>query len=270
MLNRAARKLVVAAPWVAMILWLSSFHSASAQSIETLNPTQREIYRQQQRLSSASDEERRDALMSLGAMHVAEASRAALPGLSDPSVKVRAIAAKAILWLSPSESVPALIPLLSDKDEFVRREASYSLGLTGSKAATAPLIERLLNDKEDGVRGAAAVALGQIGDETSVIPLANVLSGQSKRKGKQEQNEFVLRATAEALGRIKSRAAVPALIAVVTNEKLSSDVRREAVRALGSIGDPSAAAALNQVAVSNDPYLSHAAYQSLKQLSNQR
>ena len=64
----------------------------------------------------------------------------------------------------------ALIPLLSDKDEFVRREAAYALGLTRSRSATAALTERLLKDKEDGVRGAAAVALGQIADEAAVVP----------------------------------------------------------------------------------------------------
>lgn len=205
--------------------------------------------------------------MRLGSMHLTEASRAALPGLADPSPMVRVVAAKAILSLSPPEAVQALLPLLIDKDEFVRRETSYALGLTRSKNATAALVERLLQDKEDGVRGAGAVALGQIGDESAVVPLATVLTGHAKRKGKQEQNEFVLRAAAEALGQIRSRAGVPALIAVVTNENLSSDIRREAARALGLIGDPAAVPALTQASISSDPHLSLAAYESLKKIS---
>ena len=54
----------------------------------------------------------------------------------------------AVLALPPSDSVSALIPLLSDKDEFVRQEAAYALGKTRSTSAVAPLIERLANDKK--------------------------------------------------------------------------------------------------------------------------
>ena len=70
-----------------------------------------------------------------------------------------------------------LLPLLNDKDEFVRREVAYALGHTRSRSATSALSDRLLNDKEDGVRGAAAVALGQIADEAAVIALV----GASRR-----------------------------------------------------------------------------------------
>lgn len=258
---------MILARWFACVLCLSLAYSISAQSTETLTPTQLEIHKQRERLNSSSDEDRRDALMRLGAIRLSEASRAALPGLTDASPMVRVTAVKAILSLSPAESVQALVPLLGDKDEFVRRETSYALGLTRSKDAVAPLVDRLLQDKEDGVRGAAAVALGQIGDENAVVSLATVLTGQARRKGKQEQNEFVLRAVAEALGLIRSRAGVPALISALSNEKLSSDIRREAAQALGLIGDPNSVAALNQATMSSDPYLSAAASEALKKIS---
>lgn len=253
--------------FVACLYFAAPHPSLGSQSPETLTPIQRQIQTERERLSSSSDEERRDALMRLGAMHVGEASRAALAGLTDPSIMVRAIAAKAVLSLPVTESVPALLPLLNDKNEFVRREAAYALGLTGSKAATSALVDHLLNDKEDGVRAAAAVALGQIADETSVVTLATVLTGQAKRKGKQEKNEFVLRAVATALGRTGSPAGVPALITALMNEKLAGDVRREAAASLGSIGDRSAIDALTRAANSSDPYLAHIAFQSLKKIS---
>lgn len=205
--------------------------------------------------------------MRLGAMHLAEASRGAARGLVDASPMVRAVAAKAILSLPVSEAVASIIPLLSDRDEFVRREAVYALGLTQSKSATAAVTERLLTDKEDGVRAAAAVALGHIADETSVVALATVLTGQAKRKGKQERNDFVLRACATALGRIRSSVGVPALISTLTNETLHDDVRREAAAALGLIGDRSAIPALTHAVNSNDPYLSRTAYEALKRIS---
>ncbi len=244
---------------------------AYIQQTSSLTRVQTEIEKQRQRLSASDLEERRDAVMKLGAMHLADASRAAAKALRDESPMVRAVAVKAILSLGADESVAALTPLLSDKDEFVRRELAYALGLTKSRQATATLTQLLLNDKENGVRAAAAVALGEVGDDNAVVPLSNVLSGDLNsgggKKRKAEKNVFVLRAAARSLGQIRSRAAVPALIAALGNEKLVDDVRREAAHALGMIGDPSAVPALRVAAASGDPYLSRTAFESLRKIS---
>lgn len=246
--------------------------SVLAQDNRSLTPLQSAIETQRERLASSDVEERRDALMRLGNLHNAEASRAAVPGLSDVSPIIRATAAKAVLSLDPNESVSVLLPLLKDKDEFVRRETAYALGRTRSRSATSALSERLLTDKEDGVRAAAAVALGNIADEAAVVTLASTLApelstpGGSKRK--REQNVFVLRAAAVSLGQIGSRAGTPALVAVLNNEKLDSDVRREAARALGSIGDPAAVPALRAASTAADPFLSQLAYEALRKLGS--
>lgn len=248
---------------------------ASAQETSNLTPTQAEIERQQRRLNSSDVEERRDALMRLGSMRLAAASRAALPALQDAEPIIRATAAKAILSIGNEESAAQLLPLLNDKDEFVRREAAYALGHTRSRSATAALSDRLLNDKEDGVRGAAAVALGQIADEAAIVPLVGTLTPElsapeSKKKKKREPNHFVLRAAAAALGQIKSRGGTAALISTLNNEKLSSDVRREAARSLGLIGDPAAASALRSATTAADPFLSEIAHAALAKISNPR
>lgn len=251
-------------------LWLSCFITF-AQDARNLTPVQFEIQKQQQRLGSSDVEERRDAVMRLGTMHLAAASRAVLPALQDAASIVRATAAKSILSIGSEESVPYLLPLLNDKDEFVRREAAYALGLTRSRSATAALSDLLLNDKEDGVRGAAAVALGHIGDEAAVIALVGTLapelSAPAKKKRKGEPNVFVLRAAAVALGQIKSRAGTVALVSALNNEKLPSDVRREAARSLGLIGDPAAEPALRAASTAEDPYLSKLAHEALRKLS---
>jgi HEAT repeat protein len=243
---------------------------SNAQSTRNLTPAQFALQTQQQRLSSGDEEERRDALMRLGAMRSQAASRVALAGLSDPSPIVRVTAAKAILSLDPAQSAAALLPLLQDKDEFVRREVAYALGLTRSRTATDALSDRLLNDKEAGVRGAAAVALGHIGDESAVVALASTLAPQlsmpAKSKRKREENPFVLRAAAVALGQIKRRAGVPALVSAVNDEKFPYDVRREAARSLGLIGDPSAVPALQSASLSEDPFLAQLAHESLRKL----
>jgi HEAT repeat protein len=128
-----------------------------------------------------------------------------------------------------------------------------------------------LNDKEDGVRAAAAVALGNTADEAAVVglvgTLAPELSAPAKKKRKSEENVFVLRAAAAALGQIKSRAGTAALISVLTNEKLPSDVRRESARSLGLIGDQTAVPALRAVSTASDPYLAEIAAEALRKLS---
>ena len=251
-------------------LWLLCSVSL-AQETRNLTPSQIEIEKQRERLSSSDVEERRDAVMRLGAMRLPAASRAALPALNDASSMVRATAAKSILSLGADESVSSLIPLLNDKNEFVRREVAYALGLTHSRAATSALSERLLNDKEDGVRAAAAVALGQIADEAAVIALVGTLapelSAPAKKKRKREANVFVMRAAAAALGQIGSRAGTAALISVLSNEKLPSDVRRESARSLGLIGDQTAVPALRAASTAADPYLANIASEALKKLT---
>lgn len=238
----------------------------------SLTPVQLEIEKQRTRLSSADIEERRDALARLSSMHNPEASRVALSALRDAAAIVRASAAGAVLSLSPDESAANLIPLLNDKDEFVRREIAYALGKTHTRTAVSPLIERLLNDKIDSVRGAAAVALGEIRDETAVSSLAAVLNPQfglpSKRskKSKRPENPFVLRAAARSLGQIGSRVGLPALIAVLNDEQAENDVRRESALALGAVGDSSALPALREALTDLDPYLSQAAHEAIRKI----
>jgi HEAT repeat protein len=250
------------------LTWCPSASATAFQQSTSLTPAQSAIEKQRQRLSATDPEERRDALLQLWAMHRTDASRVATAGLTDASPMVRAVAVKAILALAPDESVAALIPLLADKDDFVRKEAAYALGQTKSHKATEALIQLLSNDKDDGVRAAAAVSLGEIGDESAVVTLANILSGESStKKNKGEKNVFVLRAIARSLGQIKSRAAVPALIGALTNENFVDDIRREAARSLGLIGDPSAIPALRAASASVDPYLAQLAFESLRKLN---
>lgn len=239
-----------------------------------LTPLQREIEKQRARLAATDAEERRDAVVQLGAIRRPDAARAAVPALNDPSEIVRATAAQAILALPADEAAALLIRLLSDKCEFVRRETAYALGATRSRTAVEPLTTALVRDKEAGVRGAAAVALGRIGDERAVAVLSETLGRRIPGTGffsritrsKTEENEFVRRAAAESLGLIGSRAGVPALVAALTNERAGDDVRREAARALGLIGDTAAVPALRAALTARDPYLARTALEALRRL----
>lgn len=245
--------------------------TGEGQSANSLTPLQLEIEKQRQRLSSTEVEGRRDALMRLGALNRAEASRVAIPALADLAPIVRATAVSALAALPAEEGVSALMPLLDDKDEFLRQQVCYALGVTRSRMAVTRLVERLNLDKFDSVRAAAAVALGRIGDESAVVPLADVLAGKSssagaKKKRKPEKNEFVLRAAAHSLGEIGSRAGVPVLINALSNDSMAADVRREAAIALGLIRDPLALPTLRNIASSQDPCLSEVAQAALHRI----
>lgn len=241
-----------------------------------LTPLQLEIEKQRQRLSFSETEERRDAVMRLGSMKRPESSRVAATALRDSAAIVRATAARAVLSLSANEAAAVLLPLLQDRDEFVRQETAYALGETKSVTAVSALVMLLGKEKKDGVRGAAAVALGQIGSDAAVIPLAELLGRRVPasgilnrvRRSKRDENEFVRRAAAHSLGQIRSRAAVPALSAVVTDERAPDDVRREAANSLGLIGDSSAIPALRAVLTARDPYLSMIASEALRKIAS--
>ncbi len=239
----------------------------SAQGNDPLTPRQRRIEQQKQRLTSGEVEQRRDALMKLGAMKHADASRAAVVAINDSDPMVRVTAAHAITSLPGNEATTLLLPLLKDKLEFVRREAAYAIGQTQSRSAVQPLVELLATEKEASVRAAATVALGQIRDESAVPALANLLSGDSSnKKSKKREDDFVMRSAAQSLGEIRSRAGVLSLTAALTNETNSLDVRRAAAEALGLIGDSSATSALETASASTDPYLSEAARAALRRL----
>jgi HEAT repeat protein len=239
-----------------------------------LTPLQLEIEKQRRRLNSSETDERRDAVMRLGSMKRPEGSRVAATALRDSAAIVRATASRAVLSLAPDEAASALLPLLQDRDEFVRQETAYALGETRSRAAVAPLVLILEKEKTDGVRGAAAVALGQIGDEAAVITLAQLLGRRVSasgiinrvRRSKRDENEFVRRAAARSLGQIRSRAAVPALSDVLADERAPDDVRREAANSIGLIGNPAAVPALRAVLTARDPYLSQIASEALRKI----
>jgi HEAT repeat protein len=247
-------------------------HAGTAQG--ELTPLQHAIKEQTARLSSADAEERRDAVVRLGAMARPESSRAAAAALGDPSAIVRATSARAVLSLGPGEASTLILPLLNDRDEFVRREAAYALGLTRSRLGVPALASAVGADKLPSVRGASAVALGQIGDAAAVPALVGALSRRVQgsglfnrvRRRKVEEDEFVRRAAAVSLGQIGSREAVPVLIETLSSERTPGDVRREAARALGLIGDVSAVPALRAALTANDPYLSEIAFEVLRRL----
>ncbi|HEX8285244.1 MAG TPA: HEAT repeat domain-containing protein [Pyrinomonadaceae bacterium] len=271
---RPARRAAVSFFLTLAFTLTAAFDAPRARAQRELTPLQHEINVQTARLSSADAEGRRDAVVRLGAMARPEASRAAAAALGDASAIVRATAARAVLSLAPGEAAALILPLLRDRDEFVRREAAYALGLSRSALGVGALLAAVQTDKQPSVRGAAAVALGQIGDAAAVPALTGSLTRRLPASGffnrllrrKVEEDEFVRRAAAVSLGQIGSREAVPVLVEALSDARAPNDVRREAAHALGLIGDPAAVPALRAVLAHQDPYLSRIAFEALKRL----
>ncbi len=241
-----------------------------------LTSLERQIERERARLVSPDVETRRDAVLILGAMMRPESARVVVTALNDSEPKVRAAATRAILALPADESVSLLSPLiLRDRDEFVRQEAAYAAGATGSRKIVPDLISALENDKGAGVRGAAAVSLGLLNDNQAVPALSAALNRRVRaggvlnrlRRRQVDENDFVRRSAARSLGQIGDQAAVSALITALANEEAGDDVRREAARSLGSIGDPAAVPALRTALTARDPYLSRIAYEALRRIA---
>jgi HEAT repeat protein len=231
--------------------------------------------------------------MAIRGMHSPEASRIAVQALKDGNEMVRATATASVVFLPAEEGFDALIPLLSDKSAFVRKETAYAVGKLGESVAVvgelsedkiaSALRSVLQRDKDAEVRAAAAVGMGGAGGLKSVFYLYFYLQ-QSQRS---EAEEFVRRSAVRSIGRMAEsirsgkrtvvslkpgatqdlskadlskaiRAFGPAaelIRQILQNTAESDDIRREAAKALGSIGDVSAATSLSAVLNSKDPYL---------------
>ena len=237
-------------------------------------------------ITDGDAETQRNTLFELKKIGSEEASRIALPALKSSDELVRATAASAVIWLPPDEAIAALLPLLNDESEFVRRETAFALGEVGDPAAVMQLVRFI--DQEDSLepKNAAVIALGKIGDVSAIPPLVEILS-----KKPNDENEFTRRSAARSLGQIaalfdgaehtattpknflplkykeiepesdaaaRSRSfdkAVNILIKVVQNSKESFDTRCEAAAALGFIGDRRALPAIASCRKSTDVYL---------------
>ncbi|MEP6703542.1 MAG: HEAT repeat domain-containing protein, partial [Acidobacteriota bacterium] len=126
-------------------------------------------------IRDGNTEQKRDALLKIRNFRSERASRLAAPALRDKDPMVRATATASVVFLPKREASSALLPLLNDKLEFVRRETAYALGEVQDAAATAPLVGLMRNDKIFEVKTAAAISLGKIGDSAAIDSLLAIL-----------------------------------------------------------------------------------------------
>jgi len=247
-------------------------------------------------ISTGTIEQKREALFQIRNLQTEQASRLAVPALTDSNEIVRATAVSSVVFLPENEAADLLLPLLKDKAEFVRRETAYALGKVGNSKAVGSLLQTLQKDKVLEVRNASAIALGMIGNVSAVEPLTLILS-----KRPNEDEEFLRRSAARSVGQIaqiirsgKTRvltpqnflpkefkelgqvsnpviseqfpvfnAAVIVLTRVLIDSREANDTRREAAFSLGAIGDSSTISTLQSYVNSGDPYLAEISREAL-------
>lgn len=221
-----------------------------------------EVERLVARLKSSDEEERYHAAVMLSALGAAEHSAALRLAASDSSERVRAVAVTGLGKTGDAAFAPMLVARLTqDKSPFVRKAAAYGLGNLKTHEGTSALVGALANKdkKYEEVRGAAIIALGKYPDPAAIPDLITALGDKS---------EFIRARAALALG-VNGSAARQAVHAL-TN-RLASDtdnaVRRQAAIALGNIGDRAAIPALDQAQRDPDPYLSRAALDAIKKIT---
>ena len=249
-----------------------------------------------EKLRSGNIEEKREALFQLRNLRSEDASRIAVTALRDSTPIVRATAASSVIFLPKTEASAALLPLLRDKDEFVRREGAFALGQVGDPAAGSQLVSTLSNDKSAEVKTAAAIAIGKVGDPAAVSVLVELFD-----KMPNDDNELLRSAAARSIGQIAEKMrsgtittltpqnflpekykdlgtkptpdlqsnftdAVRRLTKVLESSAEADDTRREAAFALGAIGEPSAEPALSKYVNSADPYLAEICREALMKL----
>ncbi len=182
-----------------------------------------------ERFSKDTDENiRRDIALILGEMGDVEALPLLTAALRDPKAAetVRDAALKAVEEIGSDSATSALLELLAKPDLAAdrARRVIAALGRFKATAAVAPLVARL-GDPSAPVRAASAEALGRIGKLDGVGPAL---------RGKLDDLDLdVRKAAIQALGTLKDREAIPALI--LASGK--ADTRFEASLALTALPD---------------------------------
>lgn len=160
---------------------------------------------------------------------------------SSNDTNVRWDVANGLGFIKDSTAVPHLISILSDPSSKMRCIAAVALGNIGDRSATASLI-RALADNDDSVRGATILALGQIGDPIALPPLISALSDPAIHAkavvalgylGDQKAVAHLIKAldgpvpdlAAFSLGNIGDISAVPHLISILATNSSKSTIR---------------------------------------------
>ena len=164
-----------------------------------------------QLLKDENEEIRSDAVRTLEFSHDPRALSALVEALRDPSLKVKAAAASAIVRMGEDATGPVIRLLndaIDDRDNLTARYAAKALGLIGDSSIS-PVLIALLDSDDKFVACESALALGRLGESRAVPELMMLLD---------QPNGNLRFAAAEALGQICDPISRPALEQRLTDE----------------------------------------------------
>jgi HEAT repeat protein len=189
---------------------------------------------------------RADICRILKAIGSDKAVDALIRALNYPEAQVRSAACYALGAIGSDKAVDPLIRALDDPEVEVRRGACYALGAIGGDRAADALLQALDREEDSGVRAEIYKALGKTGYAKSIDKLVE--------RGLREPEVWVYSQACEALGKLlllpeldqrRQELAVTALIEASQNGH--PRFRLEAAKVLVEIGNPHAAAALENI-----------------------
>lgn len=188
------------------------------------------------------------ALKALGALRVEGALPLLLAHVEERNPTLRNAARVGLASLG-TEGIPAAVEGLFEPDRAVQTEIARALAQQGPEGldALAAALPRIA-----GSTVGALEALAEVEPPQSLVPLLSRLVTAGGP-------ESVV--AAHLLGRMKAKEAVPAL--VKTLDDPNSSARREVLRALGQIGDPSSASAIARDLCNDLPDIRAAAAEAL-------
>ncbi|NKB65672.1 MAG: hypothetical protein GKR89_01305 [Candidatus Latescibacteria bacterium] len=154
------------------------------------------------------------AARALGGIGGAAALAGLVEALAGSDRGARAGAVKALRQMGQVEAAPALVRALQDPVTGVRTEAAQALGELGPAAEAAiPALVQVWGDEHKAVREAAIQAVGKIGGLDSLPTLETALAdGQTRRYA------------VNAMGRLQSPRAVPALVRLLEQDRSNEQV----------------------------------------------
>ncbi len=201
------------------------------------------------RLQSPDFYEREEAVRNLGSYDADEAVAGLVMALEDPDMGIRELAADLLAQMKGDTTAQLLVRFLGHADIGTRNLAAEILVKIGGEAVPA-LLDDIDNEDYD-IRKFIVDVLGLIKDPAAVHELCRKL---------WDENANVAGSSAEALGEIGSKEAVPALIGAFENVE---DARLQAAEALGKLGDPSALEKLYEFMETDDPMVKFAVLEAI-------
>lgn len=187
-----------------------------------------------------------------------------LTGDKDDQVRAEAVDMLCLIAPNPEDAVPVLEGLLDDPDADVRVRSALSIWRI--KHSTTPrtidvLIEAL-TCKSAATQARAVQALAEIGPPAKKATPALIVLLRTNREWKAIE-AGITEHTAHALGKIRAKEAVPALIEVLEGPEYSA--YEDAVNALGMIGPDAKAAVPALRRILNDTRESTPAAKAMRQ-----